>query len=597
MNKDYLKAQAIDIVKREKTEWEDAPAYVTEQVFFNMREVIRQCRKNYWGVFDEPTDKVSGREKIWHHLTKSFVDYKVKNRDLDTKDINFRAKHPSAIPESMIIRSIVKNSLDEIFFGETLDITQRQLEIDGTAVWMTEEDEFKPRLIDLLNIYIDPVTECISEADSIIERLVLPITTFKKIGRANKWLDLDIQGTDMVSRTDERVLPATRTSVKYVEVYRRRGLAPKWLITGKEKDDEDIPTEIIVSGTKGNWTVHNIEQRKDNALKGYEEAWSTRVQGRWYGEGTAERLLQYQLLENENLNIRRERGMVSKLGVFQVKKGAGITPQALSRLTVNGAVEVQNPGQDLIQMPIADVPISAYKDEELIYQLAQRVTGMFETAVGEALPSSTPATNAAIQAQGAKTQTSLDQEGFGMFLQRWLKRYAVPNIIKKTKVGDLVRMEFDPKDLRAFDEGLVSTQMASQLEQMNAAMQFVDPNQVQLENNRALESIQRQGQDRFVQLDSIPDLLKYDVEVYITNEEIDKGVAIQNIVSMMPIVPEYKDQLIQQAFDLMGLNLYRPTQIAPQPGLQGMQGAQGASAAQVPSQNPTVPVTNALTYG
>src|SRR5579872_6410150 len=101
-------SEALRIVKFEKTQWETAFAYVTERVAFNMRQLIRACRKNYWGVFDQPIDPTTGREKIWEHLTKTFIDYVTSAYDLDTKDITFRAKHPEAYGLTDIVRSVVK---------------------------------------------------------------------------------------------------------------------------------------------------------------------------------------------------------------------------------------------------------------------------------------------------------------------------------------------------------------------------------------------------------------------------------------------------------------------------------------------------------
>ncbi len=587
-----IQTQAIKLVRDEKVEWENEIAHVTEDISFNMREIIRQCRKNYWGVFNQPTDPTTGREKLWQHLTKAFVDYKVKNRDLDTKDINFRAKHNSAIGTTSIIRSITKNKLDAMFFGEDLDLAQRQLEIDGTVVWANDGDNPEPRLVNLLNFYIDPTADSIAETDAVIERVVLRLSEFKKLAKKNKWINADKVTASENIPTNDPNAPATKKG-KYVELYMRRGLAPEFLMTGDESDKE-IPTEILCSATSGNWVVHSIEKRKDNSDKGYEEGWATRIHGRWYGMGTAETLIHYQEEMNENKNIRRERALVSKLGIFQIRKNSGITPQTLSRLTVNGAIPVNAIDQDIKQMVVTDPPASAYQDEDNVYLWSQRSTGSFDIANGAPLPASMPATSAAISNQGAQSQSRLDQEGFGMFLERWIARQFLPRTLKKVKVGEVIRMELDPQDLRAYDERQVDEQIALQLEAINQAGQFIDSDQVMMERERGLQVYSRMGNDRFVHLDSVPDILYYDVKVYVTNEDMDKGVAVQNIISMLPLAPEYRDQLIDTVIDLMGLTLSRPKQFAPQQQLQ--QQTQLPQPAQAPSQNPLQPITQANTY-
>lgn len=592
MINDIIAGMAASHVKELKTDWETGLAFVTDKVAFNMREIIKQCRKNYFGIFDLPYDKVTGREKVWHHLTKMMVDYKVKNQDMDTKDINYRAKHPKAKGLASVVRAVMRTAFDEVMLGEDIDITQRQLEIDGTTVWCNDMDSVKPRLVNLLNFYINPTAKSIAETEGIIERIILPLNEFKKIAKKDKWVNLDVKGSQSVSDTD--TVSTQKKATKMVELFRYRGMGSEFLMTGREEDmDKETSLEIVCSVTDGEYKTHSISRRKDNKLKGYEEAWSTRVAYRWYGEGTAERLLQYQLVYNENLNNRLERGRVAKLGIFQYREGSGITGQMISKLPVNGAIKVKQINTDIANIPVSDVPVSAYKDEELLYLFAQRVTGNFEAGIGETLPASTPATNAALQSQAAKTQYVLGQEGFGMFLQRWVKNIAMPIAFSKVKIGQMVRMELDPADLRAFDAQQVDKQLLPMLEQMNQNM--FDTESALMERERAIQQAQAQGDSRFVNIDVIPDITKYDVQVYTTNEEMDKNVATQNLISLLPAAPEYRDQMVEQIFDLMGLTFNRPRQFMPQ--MQQMQSNQAMGQEQPmqpPSQNPTQAVTNAF---
>ena len=57
-----------------------------------------------------------------------------------------------------------------------------------------------------------------------------------------------------------------------------------------------------------------------------------------------------------------------------------------------------------------------------------------------------------------------------------------------------------------------------------------------------------------------------DTKVKITNEDLDTGATIQNLINMMGIAPEYKDGIIKQIYDLMGLQTPKstPIQIPPE---------------------------------
>ena len=52
--------EAIALVEGEKQMWENATVFVTDKIAFNIRNLIRALRKNYWGIFDSPLDPVTG---------------------------------------------------------------------------------------------------------------------------------------------------------------------------------------------------------------------------------------------------------------------------------------------------------------------------------------------------------------------------------------------------------------------------------------------------------------------------------------------------------------------------------------------------------
>ena len=161
-----VEREAISIVRLEKQRWEDAVAFVTEQIAFKMRDLVRVNRKNFWGIFDYPYDEATGREKLWYPLSEIFVNAAVKNFDLDTKDVGFRAKNPNGYGMTDITRSVVRDALEKMNFGEELKMAEKTLAIDGTVVWKTFEREGKVirQTVDLLNIYLDPTSPSIKGA-------------------------------------------------------------------------------------------------------------------------------------------------------------------------------------------------------------------------------------------------------------------------------------------------------------------------------------------------------------------------------------------------------------------------------------------------
>lgn len=558
-----IEQHALELVVREKATWEDATAFITDRVAFQMRNLIRTLRKNFWGVFDTEKDPTTGRKKIWIPLTESFVDSVVKNIDLDTKDINFRSKHPKAIGLTSVVRSIVRNALDKMNFGEYLDEFEKTLAIDGTAVWKTIESKnhenekcVKILPVDLLNIYIDPTARCIQEAYRFTERSLMTQEEVKSMD----WMNTEkVVATTGHNPSDSNYGTANVTTSKFVDVWEMWGKIPKSLITGKKSDEtEEVDGHIIVSGLEksGSELVHLIE--KYDGLKPYEEAWYSRVPGRWYGKGVAEKLMMLQLWVNTIVNIRINRAYVSQLGIFKIRKGSGVTPQMLSRLASNGAVVVNNM-DDLEQFAMQEASAASYKDEEVILNWARQNTSNYETVTGEMLPSTT-ATQTAIQSRSASSQFVLIKEQLGMFLQRWVKNHALPILISYMKPSTLVRMGFEADALAEWDDNEVNKELYAQLQAIQQAGLFVDPMQVEMERQRALASLTAQGKDRYVELLQQFTPTDYDVQVYVTNEEIDKGVLAQNLLQMFQVIPALPPGTIdpisiaKQIMDVMGLD-------------------------------------------
>ena len=605
-----IEKAAIYLVRQEKNSWQESVAFITDKVAFNMRNLIRLLRKNFWGIFDVPNDPQTGRPKIWIPLTEWMVDTTVKNIDLDTKDINFRAKNSGATKLTKIVRQLVKNALDKMFFGQKLDDLERQLAIDGTAVWKTiewhnpESKRKEPKIlnVDLLNIYIDPTTPSIQEAYRFTERGLMTAT---EVMSMDGWMNTDgVTGTIGLARTDEMLMgyktstAGGNSGTKMVDVWETWGLIPKWLITGNEKDQEtkeEIEGHIIVSSidTPGKEKLHVLESN-ESGFKPYEEAWLTRVPGRWYGKGVCEKVMWLQMWINTIVNIRINRSYVSQLGIFKIKKGSGVTPQMLSRLSANGAVVLNNM-EDMEQFQMSEASQASYNDEQNAVSWAQRTTNSFDVATGESMPSSTPATNAAITNISSQSYFTVIKEGLGMFLDRWITRHYLPKVLKNTRINDIIRTSGDIQDIKELDEVIVNNMIYAELENANSMQLVIDPMQVEFEKQRALKELENSGTDRFIKLLDKLNITDFDVSIDITNEKIDKNVLYQNLVAILQVVPEYKDQIVEKMFDLMGLDFNKNQALPPassmQPGV--MQAVDQQSAPQ--SQSAPSSIINALT--
>lgn len=570
LSRKTLEDKAIEIVKGEKTRWEISNAFITDRVSFKMRQLIRILRKNYYGVFDQPHDPITGLQKIWYPLTQINVEAVVKNIDLDQKDIGFRSKTPNGYGLTEVTRAAVQDKLGKVYFEQKLNDFERMLAIDGTAVWKTYEENGKmiTQYVDLLNIYIDPTTPSIQEAYRFTERsLMFP----EQIEQMTGWTNTDGIGdnvTEGLPRTDPYWMnraSQVNSNVKMVDVYECWGMIPKSLITGLKADEnEEVPGHVVVSGVdspgKERCLLIEANTRTDsegNSLKPYEEAWYTRVPNRWYGMGVAEKVLNLQIYANIMFNIRINRSRVSQLGLFKIKKGAGVTPQMLSQLPSNGAVVLNNM-DDLQQFVMQEASQSSYTDENVINSLSERLTNAFEVVTGEALPASTPATNAAIQNQNAKSGFTIIKSGVGEFLRRWIDRHALPIIAKELTVGQLVRITADDESFKELVDRIVLNQAMESLDKSYANGYLPSPQELTAAVASAREKMLKNNV--FIKLTKDVIASELETEVFVTNDEMDVSVTIQNLISMLNFAPEFREAIIKQTFDLMGLSMPPQTQ-------------------------------------
>lgn len=574
-----IEAKAINIVDNERRNWEDAVCYVTEKVAFKMRQLIRICRKNYWGVFDEPIDPNTKQEKLWWHLSLKVVEDIVKNIDLDQKDVNFIAKNPDGYSITEVIRAYVKEYLSAIYFGETLDETERQLCIDGTVVWKTwsEGKEVRRRTVDLLHFYIDPTEENIQSAYRVTERaILLP----DQLAGMKGWMNTeDIKGSQALDKNDADRASAnsTPTTGKFVDVWETWGKIPKYLLTGKKEDMEiEVDGHIVVSGLQsGDKRVHKIEMNdnKDsegNTIKPYEECRTVKIAGRWYGLGFIERILALQENLNTTMNIRSNRQRIAQLGLFKIKKGAGITAQMLSNLPTSGAVVVNNP-DDLQQMNIDGPDDSSYKDEEVIKEWASGVAQAYPASTGEQSPASASATAIAVESNASRTAYTMLQDAMGSFIERWVDRHLLPRLAKKMSQKDLLRILRDDEKYKEIVEKVVNYYA---LESLPEDGNVILPQEIEAELESATEKLMKKD-GLFFEL--VQEIIAKNVctKVVVTSESMNPNIMVRNIIDVLNIAPEYKEPFTKEIFNLMGLEapkLPKPVPAEVMPG-QPMTGA------------------------
>lgn len=574
ISNDSVYDEAISIVRNEKRQWDEATAFVTEKVAFRMRYLIRQLRKNYWGIFDSPTDPSTGRQKTWVPLSMSVAENIVKSIDMDPKDITFRARKPEGYSITDVTRSKVRSELEKMNFGRKQDEAERNTCIDGTVVWKTikgEDKDGKPTLtvknVDLLNVYIDPTEDTIQSAYRFTER---SLSTPSEVAKMDGWTGTDdIKGSTGLARIDSQYRAiSTGTTAEYVDVWEMWGKIPKSFITRKDEDSEiEIDGHIVVSGLETSGPrCHLIEENQNkDGLKPYEEVRYSKVANRWYGVGPLERIMWLQIWLNTIVNIRINRSYITQLGLYKIRKGSGITPAMLSRLSANGAVVVNNM-DDMAPLETPSGDNSSYEDERVINDWMQKVTGAYDIAVGNDTPASSTATATAIQNTNGKSGFTLVKEEFAQFYKNLINRHWLPIIADMLTEGELLRFSDSDETFKDVVQKAVAHNANEALDKAFASG-YIPSEAVMIRELQSAEEKAIKQKDFIVKNVHKIVAEHLDTDVICGTSDIDPNVMIQQLTSMLPLAPEYKTPIINEVFDLMGLPKPKlpPQSAQPQP--------------------------------
>ena len=588
MTKKEIQGEILQVLTEEITKYEEAIFQISRNKSMRMRYLWDMIRENYYGVFKKEKDLV-GQQKIFFPLTEALVWENVKNIDIDTKDINVRGNNPSQYGIANITRNLVRDWMEKNCFGEQINKDLMIFALDGHLIKkkLLASDEYskkttlKTETIDIRNIFKDQSGGSLHE-DNFIERSVQSVSYLQDAFKG-KWINLDkIKGETNIPEIHNEDRPEEGTSPE-IDLYERWGKIPKSWLTGRKSDCNTwVNGRVVASGlVSGTPLVHRVEEW--NKVRPYEEAKFEDAPGRWAGRGIGEKVLYLQMYLNTIYNVRRNNNLQMMNQLFQFREGSGVTPDKISRLLAGGAIGVQTIG-DIARIDTRNINFNeSISEEQNAISVANRLASSQEASTGEALPSSTPATNAIIQARAVKTSFQLRQEKFGLYLSKLFKRQLLPDFWKIYKKSDILRLMGEEE----------TNKIKRKLTKYYTDKFITERGQITpQEADRIAEEVKKQIQERedlWIELDDLKDVDKLDISFYITDETFDKATILQNLQQVLIAykglaTDENSMVILRNMFDIMGLDsetLMNQMTIS-QPGLMGDmgEGQQGALASQ-----------------
>lgn len=597
MTKTEIQSQALALMLDEITKDEQGTVWITKNRGLNMRFIWDRVRENYYGIFEKPKDHL-GQEKIFYPLTEFLTWENVKNEDVDVKDINIKAKKSGREGAAIELRYKVKDWMTRVDFGEQINKWQHRRALDGHLIVKTfdywDEETGKQVIktvpVDLRNCFYDKHAEDLRETP-FIERSVQSLS-FIQSAYKKQWINIDkINGRTNVAKVNQEHKESEGNTPE-TELFERWGEISKEWITGKAADkDTFVYARMVASNLRDNGNIHLIKQEQKKNFC-YEDSAFEHAPNRHPGRGVGEKVLYLQLYLNTLYNVRRVNNLTLANQLFQFRAGSGVTPDKIRKLVAGGAIEVQNIG-DIERIDTRNINFSeSLSEEQNLIGTANRVTSSQEAASGEALPSSTPATNAIIQNQSVGQAHDLRRESFGLFLERLFRNQIAPRINKYYENEDEIPMEND-EALKQLKPNYANNLAAEAIQPFNEAGQAVDTQAVIAEAQQKVKETKSLYLKNEHQ--SNDDL---EVEFFVTNEGFDKTTLIANLkdvlfnFSQIAGNPDAQPTL-RELYDILGLDSNTLIPAVQQTPAQPMQGQpQEAPGAQMPAEKIMASTTN-----
>lgn len=524
-----------------RSKYEEGEAFVTDKISYLMRNLTKRSRKNYLGIYDVPTDSVTGDEKYWPPLTETFTDAVIKTIDIDTKDVSVYSVNGTSVGASRVMTHVLRAKLNEARFGESLNAFLRYLAIDGHGVLkfvrvkQDKKDMFRVMPVDMLNLYADQSADSLLESDGFMERSLMSVTAVK--AKKGVWEGLDkVTDTTEITRYPTNVGSSrVKTTSPYVVMWDYWGKISKKWVTGSDADkDEWVEGHVIASGSGDNISVVHLVEEVAN--RPYDDVPLQKVIGRLQGRGVPEKLFGTQKNLNETVNMRKKNARILQQGLFRAKKSLNLTADsALSKVTAGGIIQV-NESDDFTALPVQDMRESSYRDEDRLVGWGERVAGVPDIRRGELAASSAPATNTLMKDRNSKDLFELVQENVGLMLERFIEANVIPWIVDNVKDSEVVSVTGTLRELEDYDsavaEHLVNQEFAKYVE---AHGQYPDPREVEAAKEKQMAALRKMGTRRFLQVRK--DSLKGDhgVIVRVTTNDIDTGLVLQKLQEMLAL--------------------------------------------------------------
>jgi hypothetical protein len=523
---------------------------------FNQMDTIKRCHLYYNSKF-ENGGLYAGEPKLFFNITKFRCDVATRFLNFDTKDIRLWEQNSKSELKTFLLEKELQLWLKRNKIGKILNEIAEEAPIYGSVV--IRKNKKGAALVDLRRLALDATVETIGKSRFVSVKHYLTESEVREKAKTGGW-DAKAVEDMLATKGTLEGKPSYETELGYSQKTTQPtyGVTEYW---------GDVPERLMSKG-KGNnlirafFIVGNLDVSTTNEkgeLTGgeagitlFESRWSkeypfkdfhySKTRGRWLGRGVIEDLFEAQERTNEMTNQKRTAMRISALHTFQTAGNTGI--QNIIQDLQNGDV-IQNGGNQITPIANEERNLAAFGTETQEYdKLADRLSFAFDSVRGESMPSSTPATNAMLQNQGASSVFAFKRENLGLTLQAFFNDFVLPQLMDDLTPEHILRFTGSLEDVskldRAISESLTREEV---MKRLLSGKPVTEEEQKSIKAN--IESqLKKRGAKRFIEVSKgFYGDADFEFDFMVTSEQEDVATAANNLMSLITSLAKNPDML------------------------------------------------------
>ena len=407
-------------IRQEIDQFKTGTIRIADNYVFNTSNLINKITLYANSRFESGQKDSRGRRKFFYNIVLFRRDTTKKLIDIDIKHFRFFSKKTLNQLKSLFLEYAFKNWAKDNDFGVILNEMAEQVATYGT-VFLKTSLKLIPSIVDIRKFYFDAGAGNIEKARYAIEEILLTPEELED-KRADGWENIDKVLNKWIESGED-----------FIKVYERQGIVPESWIKKGEKDTKFIKAKFIVANIEGKEGL--VLYKKGIDEYSYYDFSIRKQKGRLLGMGDIELLLNAQIRRNELANQKAVALEISSKHLFTTPddtiSGNFLTDYIDGTILKGSLAPVATENRDL----------ASWTAEETAWDiLADRLTFAFDVVRGEAVASSTPATNALIQERQAMSNFALMRQNFGLFLERFVEKNLMPKLIKQFNNQETLRI-------------------------------------------------------------------------------------------------------------------------------------------------------------